>query len=175
MNEQEKEIYTKIRKGIRDGDVDGVMALMDSAQLKVTTVFGTWLHEAAKYGRLEIVKGLIAKGFDVNAQGGLTGGTAINLAASGGHLEIVKYLIDHGATLDFADPAWNPLFAAIYGGHTDIAKLLIDRGIDAKVVYTGSSGRGKDAWSYAKDQGKSDIANLLAEHSSFCKSSRSAR
>ncbi len=89
------------------------------------------------------------------------GGTALNLAALEGHIDIVRYLLSQGATLDTQDPAWNPLFSAIQGGYIDIAALLIDHGIDTKRKYMGTSGKEKDARSFAVDQGKPEIAALL--------------
>jgi len=58
-------------------------------------------------------------------------------------------------------PERNPLFAAIDNGHLEIAKALIDAGIDTTVKYKGTSGKTKDALSYARDWGREDIEALI--------------
>jgi hypothetical protein len=70
MNYMERENIKKIEIGIKQGDVEDVMTLIDEDQLKKVMPFGTWLHAAAEHGQLEIVNRLVAKGADVNAQGG---------------------------------------------------------------------------------------------------------
>jgi ankyrin repeat protein len=58
------------------------------------TPFGTWLHIAAAYGRLEIIEYLINAGIDINAQGGTFSANALERAAIKGHLDIAEYLIN---------------------------------------------------------------------------------
>lgn len=66
----------------------------------------TVLHDAAKMGQEELVKLLLGKGADVNAQvvdnyaqrvGEIWGDTPLHLAARGRHAGIVKLLLDAGA------------------------------------------------------------------------------
>ena len=54
----EKQLAMEIRSTIKRGDADKVVSLIgsDKARLTMTTPFGTWLHVAATYDQLEIVK-----------------------------------------------------------------------------------------------------------------------
>ena len=57
------------------------------------TMGWTALMVAARYGHLEVVKVLLAKGADVNAKDN-AGNTALMVAAKYGHPEVVKILKD---------------------------------------------------------------------------------
>src|SRR5262249_50604825 len=133
----------------------------DIARLRMMTAFGTWLHVAADFGELPIVELLIGLGADINAVGGVSGGSAIYQAASEGHVDVVRYLLSKGATLDVNEPTRNPLFAAIYGGHFAVAKLLIESGIDTSVKYTGDNMKNMGALAFAREWGRPDIIKLL--------------
>ena len=160
----EREVAIAIRTAIENGDTEAVVALIgdEKARLHMMTPFGTWLHVAATFGQLEIIKRLVALGADVNQRGGTFGGGAINHAASRGYLQIVKYMLSCGAEMDTSEPERNPLFAAIYGGHTAIAQLLLESGIDASVKYTGEVMHEMDALGFARQWGRSEVADLLS-------------
>lgn len=160
----EKTRIQEMRKAILDDDIEKVTDLFNSnADLRhFMTVFGTWLHVAARHGKLEIVRFLVNSGIGVDIRGGITGGAALDLAASQGHVDVVRYLLSEGATIDVSQPERNPLFGAIYGGHTAVAKLLIDKGIDTHVKYTGGSMKEMDALAFAKEWGRNDIVDLLS-------------
>ena len=153
----------EIRDAIQRGDVLGVATLIDDDRdiLNMMTPFGTWLHVAATFGKLEIVKRLVEMGIDVNMRGGTFGGNALNSAASAGHVEVVEYLFSHGAKLDVSEPERNPLFGAIHGGHLNVAEFLISKGIDQKIKYTGSSMNNMDALAFAIERGQKEIATVL--------------
>ncbi|MCZ7647444.1 MAG: ankyrin repeat domain-containing protein [Planctomycetota bacterium] len=153
----------EMRTAIKQGDLKKIRALLstDKKRLSLMTPFGTWLHVAASFGKLEIVKYLISCGMNINAYGGTAGGSALHRAASDGHIDVVEYLIACGATLDVSEPERNPLFGAIHNGHTEIAKLLIESGIDTRVKYTGESMKDMDALAFANEWGRKDIAELL--------------
>ncbi len=159
----EVELENRIEAAIKNGDKKIVLDLIqeDESRLHIETVFGTWLHIAAESGQVEILKRLIDLGLDIDVTGGIAEGTAIQLAASEGQVEVVRFLICRGALLDTSAPEKNPLFGAIHNGHADVARMLIDAGIDTKVKYKSSSGKTKDALSYAKDWGRTDIAKLI--------------
>lgn len=152
-----------MREAIKSGDASLVVALVrsDAEHVTITTVFGTWLHVAARYGNVNVSNGLIDCGLNVNARGGILGGTPINVAASAGHIEMVRSLLSRGATLDTEKPEWNPLFAAIYGGHIDIVKLLMEVGVDPRIRYTTETRSNVDALAFARERGQSDIAAYL--------------
>src|SRR5688572_17756440 len=96
------EIANQIRTAVKEGDADRVVALIDGSKerLHQMTPFGTWLHVAAKSGRIKVVKRLVALGADVNVKGGTFNAAAINLAASAGHTDVVRYLLEAGAEMD---------------------------------------------------------------------------
>ncbi|HEY1188169.1 MAG TPA: ankyrin repeat domain-containing protein [Gemmata sp.] len=155
----------EIRVAIRQGETEKAVALIGTEQAvrEMMTPFGTWLHVAASFGNLGLVKHLVALGADVDCKGGILGGSAINEAASKGHLEVVAYLLDSGAGLDVSEPQYNPLFSAIYGGNLDVVRLLIDKGIDTHVKYTGERMKGMDAYTFAIERGQTQIARFLSE------------
>jgi ankyrin repeat protein len=157
------DISKALREAINSDDVQRMCSLIgdSSDRLRQMTPFGTWLHIAARSGKLEIVRALIRLGADVNAKGGVFGGAAINLAASSGHLGVVQALFEAGAELDVSEPERNPLFAAIYGGHIKVVEFLIQSGIDHTIRYTGRSMKGMDAELFARERGQSDIAQYL--------------
>lgn len=152
-----------IRTAIKNGDQDGVLELIDTDEnsLTMTTQFGTWAHVAAKHGKLGILRQLVQKGININAGGGLSGGTPIRDAASEGHLDIVKYLLSLGATLDVSVSERNALFSAIYNGHAEVAKALIEGGIDTTVRYFGENLKGVDALAFARQYGRTEIEAIL--------------
>lgn len=136
----------------------------DPALKDIATPFGSWLHVASEYGKFSVVKFLIENGFDIDARGGIAGGSAINIAASEGCLDIVNHLIGLGAELDVSEPERNPLFSAVQGGHDDIVSVLLEAGIDATVRYTGESMKDMDAAAYAREWGRTELADMIEAH-----------
>ena len=159
------EMNKRIRGAIKRGDVDEVIALIgnDQSLRDAMTPFGTWLHVAATYGQLAIVRWLLEAGIELNRRGGIAGGNALNEAAEEGHLDIVRYLLSAGADMDVSDPQRNPLFAAIQTGSLDIVKLLLEHGIDATVRYTGEHMKDMDAHAFAIEHGKREIAAYIQD------------
>ncbi|WP_457337782.1 ankyrin repeat domain-containing protein [Rhizobacter sp. P5_C2] len=149
---------------VEGGDIERFAALIggDESLLHMATPYGTWLHVAAAAGRLNMVKYLVRQGFDPNARGGVFGGGPINVAAAYGHVEVVEYLLAEGAQMDVSEPERNPLFSAIYGGHNNVVLLLLKKGIDASVKYSGDSMSDMDALAFARERGRTDIAEILA-------------
>ena len=69
-----------------------------------------YLLSAAKYGNLELTKGMIRAGADVNAKSCLRY-TPLHEAATHGHTEVVKVLIEKGADVKAEDgDGRTPLF-----------------------------------------------------------------
>lgn len=134
-----------------------------SEHLHVMTPFGTLLHIAAKAGNLELVIVLISMGADLNVRGGTFGGAPVNHAAGYGHSHVVRALVEAGAELDVSEPERNPLFSAIQGGHIEIVKILVECGIDYNVRYTGESMKQMDATDFARERGKIEIAQYIAD------------
>lgn len=159
----ELETTKALREAVKAADVEQVRALIGGAKerLEQMTPFGTWLHIAAKGGKVNLVQCLISMGADVNASGGAFWGEPINLAAGYGQLEVTQALLSAGATLNLSEPERNPLFSAIQGGHFEIVKLLVASGIDYRVRYTGESMEDMDALAFARERGQTEIAEYL--------------
>ena len=159
-------LQKRIREAIKAGDdaAAEVLIASDPAQLAAMTVFGTWMHVAASHGRLRVVQFLARAGADVNARGGISGGTPVSEAAARGHLPVVRFLLSAGAVMETREPEVNPLFSACYGGHPEVVGLLLAFGIDARVRYTGPSMQDMDAVAFARERGQLAIAELIAAH-----------
>ncbi len=161
----EQEFMMSIHRAIKQGNLPEVIDLMaeEYALLRMRTPFGTWLQDAATYGKLDIVRWLLAQGLDINAYDDSNESPPLTLAASEGHVEVVRLLIEAGAKLEVSNSVRNPLFAAITGDltttQTNVAKLLIDAGIDVSLRYPGLDNM--DALDYAKEWGRSEIVDLL--------------
>ena len=96
------------------------------------------LRRTAARGHTETVRTLLAAGADVNAQGGMLGGTALIEAAGKGHTEIIALLLDASADVNLQDKArFTALIAAATGGYTEIIALLLDAGADVNLQEKG--------------------------------------
>lgn len=148
---------------MRDGDLPRVVRIFESdlSLLNIETPFGSWLHVAASFGKIDILKWLLEKGMNINRKGGISGGSAINVAAGKGQFAAVKFLLECGAELDVSEPERNPLFGAICGGHVDTANLLIKSGIDIHVKYTGDNMKNTDALAFAEAYELKEVVQLL--------------
>lgn len=138
------QLLKSIRSSIKSGHTQEFLALIERHPdaLDATTAFGSWLHVAASFGQLDIVRNLVEEfHVDINKEGGISDGGALDGASGDGHYDVVKYLLDKGAKLDTSPPHKNPLFAAIYGNHLEIGKLLLEAGIDKDVKYSGKHGQ----------------------------------
>ena len=108
------------------------------------------VHEA-------IVKLLLEKGADVNAQGGRHG-HALQAASFGGHEAIMKLLLEKGADVNAQGGRHcHALQAASFGGHEAIVKLLLEKGADVNA----QGGWNANALQAASDEGHTEIVQLL--------------
>lgn len=92
----------------------------------------TPLHQAIRghNPRESLVKTLLEKGVDVNAQT-YNEETALHFAAGGKHAAIVKVLLDAGANITAVDsPGNTPLHWAARQGDIEILSMLLERSID---------------------------------------------
>jgi len=90
------------------------------------------LIQAARTGKLEAVKKLLAEGVNVDARDQL-GWTALMYASSGSHVNVTKLLVSRGADVNGRNNlGWAPLMIAAGNGHADIVKLLLSKGADKK-------------------------------------------
>ena len=99
----------------------------------------TSIHDAAFEGNIEAVKQHIAAGTDVNAKGGVIGGTPLYGAVTFGHKEIVELLIAKGADvnakgvdgitpLDWAERGWLRDSPEVKAAKKETAALLRKHG-----------------------------------------------
>jgi hypothetical protein len=77
---------------------------------------------AARYGRWDLVIGLVQRGARIST----TGRTPLHVAAGAGELDVVKTLLDHGADPTATDPEFNatPRQWAEYLHHGTVAEYL---------------------------------------------------
>ena len=95
---------------------------------------------AAKKGKLDEVKSLLAEGVDVDCSDAFSC-TGLFWASANNHKSIVEFLIEKGANLNAgAGVGGTPLARAAYEGHVEVVELLIAKGADvnAKDVSGGS-------------------------------------
>ena len=88
-----------LEKAISSGNVDLLRYLNDRGWLQKCRQLECYpVHEAARHGRVEIIKFLGAEGFDAKAVDNVNseygGNTPLHYAASRGHLETVKLLCE---------------------------------------------------------------------------------
>lgn len=161
----DKEIIKQMRNAIKNNDIEFINKSLnnDSDLINCVTFWGTWLHDAAAYGKNEIVSILLQHGVNINEKGGARKAGALTEAAFNGYKDIVDLLYLNGAKLEVDTFRANPLFAAIYNGHVDVAKDLIDKGIDLNVTYEIGSLKNVDAYEYARQYGQTEIANYLKQ------------
>ena len=111
---------------------------------------------AAKKGKLDEVKSLLAEGVDVDCSDAFSC-TGLFWAAANNHKSIVEFLIEKGANLNAgAGVGGTPLARAAYEGHVEVVELLIAKGADvnAKDVSGGSP----------LDSADESVVDLLRKH-----------
>jgi hypothetical protein len=133
----------------------------DKSRLARETSSGPCLQYAAQQGKLNAVKCLVELGADVNRRGGIIERTALEEAIYEGHTDVVEFLLAHGSSFDLSVPNHNPYFIALHGNHIEVIKFLLNRGVDTHIVYRGTSGKLKNAISFARDLAKHEIENVL--------------
>ena len=90
---------------------------------------------AASVGDELVVKQLLAKSADVNAQDRLLGDTPLIKAVSGNHLGVARILLNAGANPNYQNQAdVSALVLAALKGQTGMVRLLLDHGADLRSV-----------------------------------------
>ena len=90
---------------------------------------------AAADGDALLVKQLLARSADVNAQDRLLGDTPLIKAVSGNHLAVARILLNAGANPNYQNHADISAFLlAALKGQTDMVRLLLDHGADLRSV-----------------------------------------
>ncbi|KZZ89183.1 Ankyrin repeat-containing domain protein [Moelleriella libera RCEF 2490] len=119
------------------------------------------LSAAAKRGSLEIVRCLVERGADVNADpSGF--GSALEQASRWGHYKMVQFLIDSGANVNAHTRGFfgSALAAASFGGSLDCIRFLVEKGADVNAITGGDFGSALAAASYG---GSLDCIRFLIE------------
>ena len=108
---------------------------------------------------VEVVRQLLDKGADVNAQGGKYG-NALHAAASWGRLEVVQLFLAKGANVNAQGGEYgNALQAAALWGKLGVVQLLLDKGANVN-AQGGEYGNALQAAAYG---GHLEIAQLLLD------------
>jgi hypothetical protein len=117
----------------------------------------TPLWWAADNGHEAVVKLLLEKGADVNAQGG-DYGNALYAASLGGHEKVVELLLGQGADVNAQGGRFgNALQAASLDGHEKVVELLLGQGADVN-AQGGDYGNALQAASF---EGHEKVVELL--------------
>lgn len=96
---------------------------------------GQALLVAASVGDELVVKQLLAKSADANAQDRLPGDTPLIKAVSGNHLSVARILLNAGANPNYQNQADVSAFLlAALKGQTDMVRLLLEHGADLRSV-----------------------------------------
>jgi ankyrin repeat protein len=130
---------TRLMYAARVGAVRRVTSLLRprGAERKVdaTDAGGrTALHHACAAGRAEVVRLLLDKGADADADDGRYW-LPLHYASATGHADVVALLLDRGAVTDADEEGvWEsserPLHLACKHGHVEVVRLLVDAGAD---------------------------------------------
>ncbi|KAI9768827.1 MAG: hypothetical protein M1840_004641 [Geoglossum simile] len=114
------------------------------------------LINAASQGQEAVVRRLLEKGADVNAENKY-GSTALNQAANEA---VARFLLEKGANVNAENKeGWIALHVAANQGHKEVAQLLLEKGADVNA-------EGRDGWialHTAANQGHEAVAQLLLE------------
>ena len=81
---------------------------------------------------VDVIKGLVEKGANVNERDEKTGNTPLHMASQRGYTDVVEYLLSKGADVDAKNKDdETPLHrVALASGKSDIIKLLLRKGAD---------------------------------------------
>jgi ankyrin repeat protein len=121
---------------------------------------GDGFYYACLLGLGGLVRTLLARGADVNAQVGSLG-NALQAAVSCGWHDIVQVLLDHGANLNTQhDICGDALQAAAERGDNGVVKLLLDHGANVNV----QGGRYGNALQAAAQRSHREVIQLLLDH-----------
>lgn len=94
------------------------------------------IHEAARFGRLNIVRFIVEEERTLVSVENANGNTALHYAARFGHLNIVEYLVNKSADFNCMNKVkMTPLHFATLGGHLEVAKYLVQAYLLQKIDF----------------------------------------
>lgn len=92
---------SEILRATIEGRAKDLAALLDQHPKKIDVIGGSYnrplLHHAAENGRLDCMRVLLDRGFDIDKRDRLDNATALHWAAQAGQIEAVRLLLDRGA------------------------------------------------------------------------------
>jgi ankyrin repeat protein len=134
-------------------DVDGSDAKNDDKAPAIT------IEAASGSGHEAVVRLLLEKRPDVNAQGGRFG-NALRAASERGYEAVVRLLLEKGADVNAQGGEYgNALQVASHGGHEAVVRLLLEKGADVNA----QGGRYGNALQAASRGGHKAMVRLLFE------------
>lgn len=150
--------YTVFSAAVKEGSLTSVTALY-RPEFRTYQQDGDGcgaIHIAAASGHISVVKFLIGKGVDINAQGAI--GTPVFYAARDGQLKMVKYLVKMGADLNAKNDSREGLLHLAAGnGHVNAVGYLLKKGLNPNSLNRG----GETALDWAKQGGNQKVIKLL--------------
>ena len=115
------------------------------------------LYEAAEQGDIDVVKKLLSKNIEVNAQNVL-GWTPLLIAVAEQHEKIVKVLLDHGANPNQSNlKGRNPIMFAARYANKSLTEILLRNGADPNLNESNDPG----SLSAAAISGNQEVVELL--------------
>ncbi len=140
-----------------DDRVDYVRSMLDAgADIELPGPNGRLLELAARFGTLEMVNLLLARGAQPNTLDE-EGWAPLHYAAHDGNVELVKAMLDVGADPNVSsDSSPPPVWWAASEGHAEVVQLLWERGADVNELY-----RRWTPLAASLRQGHTEVATLL--------------
>ena len=130
-------LRTRLFKAAKSGDVKAARDALDGGVEVDALSANKWtaLHEACRYGQLEVVKLLLAAGADPNIPHSQNGFTPVVVAAfEVGHAEIIRALVEGGAAPSLASTAGRTVLHWVAeAGDVDALEVLLQAGGDPHV------------------------------------------
>ena len=134
----------------------------------------TPLHFAAQNGHLEVVRLLLERGANVNAQNTdelwwRERRTPLHFAAQNGHLDVVRLLLERGANVNAETSGvagWTPLHFAAQNGHLEVVRVLLERGANVNAqttLFWEDADARRTPLHYATKNGHLEVVRLLLE------------
>lgn len=121
--------------------------------------YGDALQAASSGGHQKIVRLLLERGADINANSGFHG-NALQVASAGGHQDLVYFFLDNGAEVNkMCGYSGSALQAASHTGYQDLVEFLLDKGADINA----QGGRYGNALQAASYNGHQNLAEILLD------------
>jgi ankyrin repeat protein len=134
-------------KGFLDDDPTLLTALLSIAPAKDGGSAMTLLHDAARWGQLNLIEELLRRGADINSrlpgheESGQFGMTPLHVAASNGRSHVIPLLLQHGAEINAKDSeGGTPLHGALRANYRRAARILATRGADQDIFSAAGLG-----------------------------------